>query len=67
LLKIIDKGYTREEAYRIVQKHALEALSGGDFRLGISDEGILSESELNDCFNIEDYLHNIDKVFEKFN
>jgi adenylosuccinate lyase len=67
LLKIIDKGYTREEAYRIVQKHALEALSGGDFRLGISDEGILSESELNDCFNMEDYLHNIDKVFEKFN
>ena len=32
LLKLVDKGLTREEAYRIVQKHALDALNGGHFK-----------------------------------
>ena len=32
LLKLVEKGYTREKAYKIVQEHALNALSGGDFK-----------------------------------
>ena len=32
LLKLVEKGLTREEAYRIVQKHALDALNGGHFK-----------------------------------
>ncbi|MBE7712062.1 MAG: adenylosuccinate lyase [Cyanobacteria bacterium SIG31] len=67
LLKLVDeKGYTREEAYRIVQKHALNALNGGNFRQGLESEKILSEDELNECFNQIDYLKNINKIFEKF-
>ena len=67
MLKLVEeKGYTREDAYRIVQKHALNALNGGNFRNGLESENILSESELNECFNIEDYLKNIDKVFARF-
>ena len=67
LLKLVEeKGFTREDAYKIVQKHALEALNGGDFRKGLENENILTESELNECFNIEDYINNIGKIFERF-
>lgn len=67
LLKLVEeKGYTREDAYRIVQKHALNALNGGDFRKGLESENILTDEELNSCFDQQDYLKNIDKIFEKF-
>ena len=70
LLKLVDKGYTREEAYKIVQKHALDALNGGDFKQNLlNDEKVsskLSQNELEECFNVEEYLKNIDKVFERF-
>ena len=66
LLKLVEKGYTREEAYRIVQKHALNALNGGNFKIGLESENILSEKEINECFDTKDYLKNIDKVFERF-
>ena len=66
LLKLVEKGYTREDAYRIVQKHALEALQGGNFKQGLLSENILSEDELKDCFETESYLKNINKIFERF-
>ena len=66
LLKLIDKGLTREDAYRIVQKHALNALSGGDFKLGIKTENLLTDDELNECFDEKCYLKNIDTIFERF-
>lgn len=65
MLKLIEKGYTREDAYAIVQKHALKALDGGHFREGILSENILSEEELNECFDVKDYLKNIDKIFTR--
>ena len=67
LLKLIDKGYTREDAYRIVQKNALNALDGGHFKEGILSENILTEFELNECFDTESYIKNIDKIFNRFN
>lgn len=66
LLKLVEKGYTREDAYRIVQKHALNALNGGDFKQGILSEGILLHNELEECFDIKDYLNNIEQIFERF-
>lgn len=67
LLKLVEKkGFTREDAYRIVQKHALNALNGGDFKKGLESEKLLSEEELNECFNQQDYLKNIDNIFNKF-
>ena len=66
LLKLVDKGFSREEAYEIVQKHALRALSGGDFKQGLERENILTQEELEDCFNLESYLKNIDQVFNRF-
>ena len=66
LLKLVEKGYTREEAYKIVQKHALNALNGDNFKTGIESENILSKSELDECFDQNSYLENIEKVFAKF-
>lgn len=67
LLKIIEKGYTREDAYSIVQRNALNALNGGNFKEGMIKENILSTKELEQCFDLSDYLKNIDKIFDKFN
>ena len=66
LLKLVEKGYTREDAYRIVQKHALQALNGGNFREGLVSEDVLSTEELDSCFNTTDYLNNIEKIYTKF-
>ncbi len=66
LLKLVEKGFTREDAYRIVQKHALNALQGGDFKKGLISENILSDAELEECFDTKSYLKNIDKVFARF-
>ncbi len=67
LLKLIEeKGFSREDAYRIVQKHALNALNGGDFKKRLQCENIFSEEELNDCFEAQEYLKNINKVFTRF-
>lgn len=68
MLSMVDKGYSREEAYRIVQKHALDALNGGNFKQGLLNDAdvTLSEDELEKCFDVKAYLKNIDKVFERF-
>lgn len=67
MLKLVEeKGYSREDAYRIVQKHALNALNGGNFKEGMRSEGILSDLELEECFEVKDYLKNISNVFERF-
>ena len=64
LLKLCDK-MTREEAYEIVQKEALDALrQNGSFKENMKKH--LTEDEIKDCFNQEKYLKNIDHIFEKF-
>ena len=68
LLKLIEKGHTREDAYRIVQKHALNALNGGNFKQELLEdrEVNLSAEEIESCFDVNDYLKNIDIVFKRF-
>lgn len=70
LLRLVEKGLTREEAYEIVQKHALSALNSGDFKKELlSDKtvtSLLSEIELENCFAVEDYLKNISVIFKRF-
>lgn len=59
LLKLVEQGYTREDAYKIVQKHALDALNGGNFKSNFTG--------MDKCFDEKDYLKNIDGVFKRFN
>lgn len=65
LLKLLEHNYTREEAYKIVQKEALDAFSNdGDFKENMKKH--LSDDEISDCFNQEKYLKNIDVIFKRF-
>lgn len=66
MLKLIEtKNLTREEAYEIVQKHALDAFENGkNFKELVSP--YLSKEDLEDCFSEENYLKNIDEIFKRF-
>ena len=66
LLKLVEKGFTREQAYKIVQKHALDALNGRSFREGLEEENTLTPHEIAECFSADDYLKNIETVFARF-
>ena len=66
LLKLTEHNLTREEAYKIVQKEALDAFENdGNFKENMKK--YLSKDEIHECFNQEKYLRNIDKIFAKFN
>lgn len=71
LLKLCAKGLTRENAYKLVQKNALNAFNNnGSFVENLlSDNEILqflTVTEIKDCFNIEDYLQNIEQIYQRF-
>ena len=66
LLKLVDKGFTREQAYKIVQKHALSALNGGNFKEELMEELLLDSDELEECFDKDVYLKNINSIYSRF-
>ena len=69
LLKLIEKGLTREDAYYIVQKNAHDAFNNnGDFRQNLlNDEKVnLAQEDINDCFDYNSYLKNIEKIYQRF-
>jgi adenylosuccinate lyase len=70
LLDLTAKGLPREEAYRIVQAHAMEAWENeGDFRQRVSDDPAvrarLQEAEIADVFRLERYLAHVDDLFAR--
>ena len=70
LLKLIEKGLTREDAYRLVQRNALDAFENdGDFRINLlSDkdvEKLLTPSEIDMIFNKDDFLKNVSKIYSR--
>ncbi|MEO1619921.1 MAG: adenylosuccinate lyase [Cyanobacteria bacterium J06632_3] len=71
LLTLVDKGMSREEAYRIVQSNAHEAWNtpGGNFQKLIASDPKVKESltpeEVQDCFNPDYQLRNLAKVYQR--
>jgi adenylosuccinate lyase len=71
MLKLIDKGMSRENAYRMVQGNAMKAWNkaDGNFRNNLlEDKSVrekLSEAEITEIFNSETYLKNVDRIFER--
>ncbi|MEL6158251.1 MAG: adenylosuccinate lyase [Cyanobacteria bacterium J06623_5] len=71
LLTLVDKGMSREEAYRIVQSSAHEAWNtpGGNFQKLITADpkvtAVLSAAEVEACFNPSYQLRNLDKVYQR--
>ncbi len=71
MLKMVEKGISREDAYKLVQGNAMDAWNrdGGDFKANLlSDKevtAILSPCEIETCFDPEHYLRNVAQVFER--
>lgn len=71
LLKLVEKGLSREKAYRIIQKHALKAWNSedGNFKKSLLEDSnirkVLEEEEINDCFDHKYHLRNIDYIYQK--
>ena len=70
LLDLAQSGLTREQAYKLVQGHAMDAWeNGGNFRdLVMADEEItdrLSPDQLNEIFDFRRQLQNIDTLFAR--
>lgn len=69
LLKLIEKGLTREVAYTIVQRNAHEAFNNnGNFKENLlSDSAVtLTPREIAECLDYNSYLKNIDKIYQRF-
>jgi adenylosuccinate lyase len=70
LLALTAVGLTREEAYALVQGHAMETWDrGGDFRERVvADPAIaelLSKDEIDRAFSLEEALRHVDAIFER--
>ncbi|MCM3125143.1 adenylosuccinate lyase [Mesobacillus sp. AQ2] len=70
LLALIDKGMSREEAYDTVQPRAMEAWEKQvQFRSLIEQDekiaGLLSEAEIDDCFDYNYHIKHVDMIFER--
>ncbi len=70
LLKLIEKGLSREDAYRLVQRNAIDAFENdGDFRVNLlNDECItklLTPVEIDEIFNKEEFLKNIQEIYNR--
>ncbi len=71
LLALVEKGMQRENAYKLVQKHAHNAWNTdfGDFRANLHSDktikSILSEKELNDCFSTDLHQANLDIIWKR--
>lgn len=70
LLALVEKGASREDAYSLVQRHAMEVWErGGDFLRLLQDDpevmALLSERELEACFNYDNLRRNIETIYKR--
>jgi len=70
LLKLIEKGVTREDAYAIVQRNAMRSWQEGvEFRELLLQDGEvnsqLGSDELAGVFKVENFLKHVDFIFDR--
>jgi adenylosuccinate lyase len=67
LLALVESGLARDEAYRLVQQHAMRAWEDErDFReLVRADVAIAGRVELSDVFDLSAYTRHVDTIFER--
>jgi adenylosuccinate lyase len=70
LLDLAAAGMLRETAYRIVQRHAMEAWENeSDFRAAIESDPeiarVLTREQIAESFSLERQLRNVDKIFAR--
>lgn len=66
LLSLVQGGKTRDEAYRIVQRNAMQAWDDGvDFRTLLEADHDVENSVLDDAFDLRRSLKNLGRVFDE--
>jgi adenylosuccinate lyase len=67
LLALVEAGAARDDAYRTVQRHAMQAWEEErDFReLVAADPEVTARVDLNDVFDLEATIRHVDTVFER--
>ena len=70
LLDLAAAGMLREQAYKLVQTHAMRAWEdGGDFRAAVEADpeirAALTPEKIAEAFSLERQLRNVDKIFER--
>ncbi len=70
LLRLTEKSGSRDRAYTMVQRNAMKAHRGnaGFKELVKKDKEILnylSQTEIDECFELDYYLKNVDKIFKR--
>ncbi len=70
LLSLVAKGLSREDAYVIVQRNALNAFQNhGDFKENLLKDSdvteLLSTAEINEIFNPNAFLQNINSIYDR--
>jgi len=70
LLDLAAAGMLREEAYRLVQQHAMDAWENeSDFRAAVEADsrirGYLTEKQLSSAFSLERQLGNVELIFQR--
>jgi adenylosuccinate lyase len=70
LLELTARGLSREDAYRLVQGHAMAAWDGGEsFRDRVAQDAqirqVLRDDEVAELFRLERYLSHVDTIFER--
>lgn len=70
LLALVRNGMKREDAYRIVQKHAMKSFEEGvSFRMLLEEDRqvskVLSSEEIDQCFDMEKHFKHVDLIFRR--
>ena len=70
LLALVDKGITREEAYKLVQKNAMQSWTKGKNFLSLLKKdkkisALLKKNEIEKIFNLKAQFKNIDIIFKR--
>jgi adenylosuccinate lyase len=70
LLALVDRGMTREEAYALVQRHAIAAFDGGATLLervnaDTAVTAVLSAADIAELFNVQRFLREVDRIVDR--
>jgi adenylosuccinate lyase len=70
LLRLVDKGIARDQAYRMVQRHALKVgKDGGSLKQALAGDPeirrYLSSRDIEDSLDLKHYLKNVDFIFKR--
>jgi adenylosuccinate lyase len=69
MLSLVEKGVSREDAYKLSQELATLGWQGADFRKAVREhpevQRLLTSEEIERCFDVRYHLKHLDQTFEK--